>query len=59
MRTKTTVSIDADLLRAVKIAAARTGRKEYVVFEEALRRSSHSSCSSASPAEPPGSWRIP
>jgi hypothetical protein len=38
MRTKTTVYIDPDLLRAVKVAAARTGKKEYAIFEEALRR---------------------
>jgi hypothetical protein len=38
MRTKTTVYIDSELLRAVKIAAARTGKKEYMIVEEALRR---------------------
>ena len=38
MRTKTTVCIDSDLLRAVKVAAARTGKKEYAIFEDALRR---------------------
>ncbi len=36
-RKKTTVYIDDDLLRATKVAAARRGRKEYEVFEEALR----------------------
>jgi Arc/MetJ family transcription regulator len=38
MRMKTTVYIDSDLLRAVKVAAARTGKREYAIFEEALRR---------------------
>ncbi|MBM7790319.1 hypothetical protein [Tenggerimyces flavus] len=37
-RKKTTVYIDEDLLRAAKIEAARTGRREYEVFEIALRR---------------------
>lgn len=36
-RKKTTVYIDEDLLRAAKIEAARTGRREYEVFEMALR----------------------
>src|SRR5699024_11137690 len=36
-RKKTTVYIDEDLLRAAKIAAARTGQREYEVFETALR----------------------
>lgn len=36
-RKKTTVYIDEDLLRAAKMAAARTGRREYEVFETALR----------------------
>jgi hypothetical protein len=35
---KTTVYIDETLLRAAKVAAARTGRREYEVFEDALRR---------------------
>lgn len=38
MRTKTTVYIDSELLRAVKVAAARTGKREYEIFEQALRR---------------------
>ena len=37
-RKKTTVYIDEALLRAAKVAAARTGKREYEVFEEALRR---------------------
>jgi ribosomal protein S7 len=37
-RKKTTVYIDESLLRAAKIAAARSGKREYEVFEEALRR---------------------
>lgn len=38
IRKKTTVYIDESLLRAAKIAAARAGKREYEVFEEALRR---------------------
>lgn len=37
-RKKTTVYIDEALLRAAKIAAARAGRHEYEIFEDALRR---------------------
>lgn len=37
-RKKTTVYIEEDLLRQAKIIAARTGRKEYEVFEDALRQ---------------------
>ncbi|MBI4729143.1 MAG: hypothetical protein HY775_06520 [Acidobacteria bacterium] len=37
-RRKTTVSIDEDLLRATKITAAREGKPDYVIFEEALRQ---------------------
>jgi hypothetical protein len=37
-RKKTTVYIDEALLRAAKVAAAHTGKREYEVFEEALRR---------------------
>lgn len=36
-KTKTTVYIDENLLKATKIAAVRRGKKEYEVFEEALR----------------------
>lgn len=36
-RRKTTVYIDEDLLRAAKVLAARSGKKEYQVFEEALK----------------------
>lgn len=36
-RKKTTVYIDEDLLRATKMAAARSGQREYEVFETALR----------------------
>ena len=36
-RKKTTVYIDDALLKATKVLAARTGRKEYEVFEDALR----------------------
>ncbi|MGH3447110.1 MAG: hypothetical protein ACRDQA_02990 [Nocardioidaceae bacterium] len=37
VRKKTTVYIDEDLLRAAKVAAARSGQREYEVFETALR----------------------
>lgn len=36
-RKKTTVYIDEGLLRAAKVTAARSGKREYEVFEEALR----------------------
>jgi hypothetical protein len=35
---KTTVYLDEDLWRAAKVVAARSGRREYQVLEEALRR---------------------
>lgn len=38
VRKKTTVYIDESLLRAARVAAARSGKREYEVFEEALRR---------------------
>ncbi len=37
-RKKTTVYIDETLLRAVKVAAAPSGKREHEVFEEALRK---------------------
>ncbi len=37
MRRKTTVYLDDQLLRAVRIAAARSGKRDYQVFEDALR----------------------
>ncbi|HZV50148.1 MAG TPA: hypothetical protein VFD49_10320 [Candidatus Dormibacteraeota bacterium] len=37
MRRKTTVYIDERLLRAAKVEAASSGRREYEVFEEAIR----------------------
>jgi predicted nucleotidyltransferase len=37
VKRKTTVYIDEELLRAAKVRAAESGRKEYEVFEEALR----------------------
>lgn len=37
-KTRTTLTIDEDVLRAVKIRAARTGKGESAVIEEALRR---------------------
>ncbi len=36
-RTKTTVYLEPELLRAARVEAARTGRRDYEVFEEALR----------------------
>lgn len=37
-RKKTTIYVDPELLRAAKVLAASTGRHEYEVHEEALRR---------------------
>ncbi|MGH9011525.1 MAG: ribbon-helix-helix protein, CopG family [Acidimicrobiia bacterium] len=36
-KTRTTLTIDEDVLRAVKIRAARTGKGDSEVIEEALR----------------------
>jgi len=36
-RKKTTIYVEDALLRAAKVLAARTGKKEYEVFEDALR----------------------
>ena len=36
-RKKTTIYIEDTLLKAAKVLAARTGKKEYEVVEEALR----------------------
>ncbi len=36
-RKKTTIYIDDALLKAAKVLAARTGKKEYEIFEDALR----------------------
>jgi Ribbon-helix-helix protein, copG family len=35
---RTTLTIDEDVLRAVKVRAARTGKGDSAVIEEALRR---------------------
>lgn len=37
-KTRTTLTIDEEVLRAVKVRAARTGRGDGDVIEEALRR---------------------
>ena len=37
-RVKTTLYLDPELLRAVKVRAAESGRHDYEVFEKALRR---------------------
>lgn len=37
-KTRTTLTIDEDVLRAVKVRAARTGRGDSEVIEEAVRR---------------------
>jgi hypothetical protein len=37
-KVRTTLTIDADVLRAVKVRAARAGRGDSEVIEEALRR---------------------
>ncbi len=37
-KTRTTVTLDEDVSRAVKIKAARTGKRDSQVIEESLRR---------------------
>ena len=37
-KTRTTLTIDEEVLRAVKVRAARTGKRDSEVIEEALRR---------------------
>lgn len=37
-RTRTTLTIDEDVLRAVKVRAARTGKGDSDVIEEAVRK---------------------
>jgi hypothetical protein len=37
-KVRTTVTVDAEVLRAIKVRAARTGKGESEVIEEALRR---------------------
>ena len=37
-KVRTTVSLDEDVFRAVKIKAARTGQRDSQVIEESLRR---------------------
>ncbi len=37
-KVRTTLTIDADVLRAVKVRGARTGKGDSEVIEEALRR---------------------
>jgi hypothetical protein len=37
-KVRTTLTVDEDVLRAVKIAAARSGRGDSQVIEDALRR---------------------
>jgi hypothetical protein len=37
-KVKTTIAVDERVLRAVRVKAARTGRRESDVIEEALRR---------------------
>jgi hypothetical protein len=37
-QTRTTVTLDEDVYRAVKIKAARTGKRDSQVIEESLRR---------------------
>ncbi len=36
-KTKTTVYLDEDVLRGARVMAARTGKRDYEVVEEALR----------------------
>jgi hypothetical protein len=37
-RVRTTLTVDEDVLRAVRVRAARTGKADSLVIEEALRR---------------------
>jgi plasmid stability protein len=37
-KSRTTVTLDEQVLRAVRVRAARTGRRDSEVIEEALRR---------------------
>lgn len=37
-KARTTVTLDRDVFRAVKVKAARTGKRDSQVIEEALRR---------------------
>ena len=37
-KTRTTLTVDEEILRAVKVRAARSGKGESQVIEEALRR---------------------
>ena len=37
MKRKTTVYLDDDLLRAMRVAAARAGKRDYQIVEDALR----------------------
>ncbi len=37
-KVRTTVSLDENVLRAVRVKAARTGRRDSEIIEEALRR---------------------
>jgi hypothetical protein len=37
-KTRTTLTVDKDVLRAVRIKAARTGKRDSEVIEESLRR---------------------
>jgi Ribbon-helix-helix protein, copG family len=37
-KARTTITVDARVLRAVRVKAARTGRRDSEVIEEALRR---------------------
>ena len=37
-KVRTTLTVDADVLRAVKVRAARSGKGDSQVIEEALRR---------------------
>lgn len=37
-KTRTTLTIDEDVFRAVKLKAARTGKRDSEVIEESLRR---------------------
>ena len=50
-RKKTTVYLDPELLRAVKVVAASSGRHDYEVLEDAVRQYLHTAQAEASRQE--------
>ena len=50
-RKKTTVYLDPELLRAVKVVAASSGRHDYEILEDAVRQYLHTAQAEASRQE--------